>query len=253
MSNLSVVIIAKDEERTIGQVLAAVQDLQPEIILVDSGSTDATPKIAADHGAKVIHQDWLGYSDQKNFALDQASNEWVLSLDADEIITPKLVSEIKQVLENPLCDGYRIKRLMFIAEHPIKYGGFYPDAQLRLFRRGKGRFNGRLVHESIKLEGKVCDLQNHLLHYAYKDVEQFEQAMEKYAQLSAQESLRSGFNPSKTSLLNLFLHPLWTFFYRYLFRLGFMDGILGLRMAIIYAGYVQKKIAYLKDAVKQNG
>jgi glycosyltransferase involved in cell wall biosynthesis len=246
------VIIAQDEERTIGKVLSAIKDLVSEIVLVDSGSSDRTPEIAREFSAKVIHQDWLGYSAQKNFALEQASCDWILSLDADEILSPELAAEIGAALDSSTADsfdGFKIARLMFVGERAIAHGGFYPDAQLRLFRRGMGRFNDRLVHESIALDGRVGTLKNHLFHYSYTDVDHFKTAHEKYARLAAQEALRSGFKPVKTGLLNLYLHPLWTFFYRYFVRGGFLDGAIGLEMNLAYSEYVRKKILYLREAV----
>jgi len=256
MPGLSAVIIAQDEERTIGRVLAAIKDLVDEIVFVDSGSSDRTIDIAREYSARLIHQDWLGYAAQKNFALDQASTEWVLSLDADEIITPELAAEIKVVLSgisssSPLqdYDGFKISRLMFVGDSALAHGGFYPDAQLRLFRRGRGRFNSRLVHESVQVEGKVGKLKHHLLHLSYRDVEHFRSAHDKYARLAAQESLRCGFKPAKLSMLNLWFHPLWTFYYRYFVRAGFLDGSLGLQMNLAYCNYVRKKILYLREAV----
>lgn len=253
MQNLSVVIIAQDEERTIGEVLSAAKQVAQEIILVDSGSTDRTKEIAASMGVQAIHQDWLGFAAQKNYALDRASNEWVLSLDADEILTPELIEEISTLMngdaQSQNTDGFRVARLLVIGTRPIRHGGFYPDAQLRLFKRSKGRFNDRLVHESVKLDGTIRDLQNHLLHRAYVDVDQFKSALDKYARLSAQEALRSGYSKAKLSLFNLYLHPVWTFFYRYFIRCGFLDGAFGLQLNLIYADYVRKKISYLKERV----
>lgn len=250
------VIIAQDEERTIGDVLEAIKDLAAEIVLVDSGSTDRTPEIALAHGARLIHQEWLGYAAQKNFALAQACCEWVLSLDADEIVTDELKAEIRQVLEGSNRtgpDGYRIPRLLFIGEQPLWHGGFYPDAQLRLFRRGAGRFNDRLVHESVKLAcGRTADLKNHLLHRAYTDIAEFRLALDKYAGLAAAESLRSGFGAFRCSVLNLLFYPSWTFFYRFAIRAGFLDGIIGLKANLAYANYVRKKLLYLRNAVSDS-
>lgn len=254
MPSLSAVIIAQDEERTIGRVLAAVKDIVSEIVLVDSGSSDRTREIATACGARVIHQDWLGYSAQKNYALDQATGDWILSLDADEIVTPELAAEISSLFssgEFNNWDGLEIARLMFVGEQAIAHGGFYPDAQLRLFRRGLGRFNDRLVHESISLQGRVRQLKNHMLHLSYRDVEHFKTAHEKYARLAAQESLRSGFKPAKASLLNLYLHPVWTFIYRFVGRQGFLDGLLGLQMNLAYSDYVRKKICYLRELLRE--
>ncbi len=252
MPTLSAVLIAQDEERTIGKVLASVRDMVDEIILVDSGSTDATMEIARQFDAKVISQQWLGYAAQKNFAISQASSEWILSLDADEIITPALAAEIKSVLarEASSVDGFRIARLMHVGEVAIAHGGFYPDRQLRLFKRGKGQFNDRLVHESIVLDGVKEDLKEHLLHMSYRDVEHFRMAHEKYARLAAKEAMKKGFRSSKTSSINLYLHPLWTFFYRYFIRRGFLDGSLGLEMNLAYSDYVRKKILYLREEVQ---
>lgn len=250
MESLSVVLIAQDEERTIGSVLAAIADIASEIILVDSGSSDRTKDIATEYGANVIHQDWLGYSAQKNFALEQAKSKWILSLDADEVITPELKKEIRDILEGTEAnnwDGFKVPRLMFVGNQSVLHGGFYPDAQLRLFRNGMGRFNDRLVHESVTLEGRVSNLRNHLLHYSYRDLDHFRQSLEKYARLAARESMRSGYEPAKTSTLNLLLHPLWTFFWRYFGRAGFLDGKLGLEMNLIYSDYVRKKISYLRE------
>lgn len=247
MPSLSVVIVAQDESRTIARVLQAIKDLATEMLLVDSGSTDATPQIATENGAHVVHQDWLGYAAQKNFAIDMAVGDWILSLDADEIVSPELFIEIGNLLKSPDLeskDGYRIPRVLYIGDTPVRHGGFYPDAQLRLFKRGKGRFNDRLVHEAIKVNGPVGMLNHDLLHYAYADVDGFTAAMEKYAQLSAAEYKRSGKAGWKGHPLNEMVHPAWTFFYRYVVRGGFLDGELGWRLNSIYSDYVRNKIRY---------
>jgi glycosyltransferase involved in cell wall biosynthesis len=250
---LSVVIVAQDEERTIGRVIEAVKPIADEIVLVDSGSTDKTIEIATALGARCQHQDWLGYAAQKNFAIDLAKNDWILSLDADEILTPELVAEIKQILVSADAkeyDGYKLPRVLYIGDTPIKHGGFYPDAQLRLIQRGKGRFNDRMVHEAIKVAGPVKMLNNCMLHYAYKDVDGFSAAMEKYAQLSAKEFAKRKKFGWKTHPLNEILHPMWTFLYRYFARGGLLDGALGLQLANIYSDYVRKKIRYLREIQK---
>ncbi len=251
MPSVSVVVIAKNEERTIGAVLQAVRPLASELIVVDSGSTDRTVEIAERMGARVVHQDWLGYAAQKNYALSLASGEWLLSLDADEVATPDLVSEMEATIGGPRAcefDGFRIPRLLFIGESAIKHGGFYPDAQLRLFRRGKGQFNERVVHEAVFVHGKVGRLLHTLEHHSYRSVEEFAQAMEKYARLSAEHYLKAGFRSWKTSAVNEAVHPAWTFIYRYFLRGGFLDGKLGLTLNVIYSDYVRRKIIYLREA-----
>ncbi|MBX3135702.1 glycosyltransferase family 2 protein [Candidatus Obscuribacterales bacterium] len=252
---LSVVIVAQDEERTIGRVIEAVKPIADEVVLVDSGSSDKTIEIATSLGARVLHQDWLGYAGQKNFAIDLAKNDWILSLDADEILTPELVAEISEVLNDPNAteyDGYKLPRVLYIGDTPIKHGGFYPDAQLRLIQRGKGRFNDRMVHEAIKVDGPVKMLKNCMLHYAYKDVAGFSAAMEKYAQLSAKEFAKRKKFGWKTHPVNEILHPAWTFLYRYFARGGLLDGALGLKLANIYSDYVRKKIRYLRELEKSD-
>jgi glycosyltransferase involved in cell wall biosynthesis len=250
---VSLVIVAKNEERTIGSVIDAARPLVDEILVVDSGSTDSTIALCEERGARVIHQDWLGYARQKNFALELATKDWILSLDADEILTPALVQEITQLKQSPLFekfDGYKLPRVLYIGDTPVKHGGFYPDAQLRLFKRGKGHWGERLVHEAIKMEGPVTVLKNHMDHYSYKTVDDFANAMDKYARLSAQEFYNRGDAKVRSSLVKELFSPTWSFIYRYVGRAGFMDGALGLKLATIYADYVRNKVRYLRELVK---
>jgi len=247
---LSVTIVAQNEERTIAQVLQSVVDLADEIVFLDSGSTDRTPDIAKTFGVRFVHQSWLGYSEQKNKALDLASGEWILSLDADEVLTPALQAEIRTLLQHGIPDdiaGFKIPRVLFIGDSPVRGGGFYPDAQLRLIRRGKGRFAPRIVHESIKVDGRVAQLKNDMLHYAYKDVQQFAATMDHYARLSAQHYFEHENTAWRASSLNELLSPPWTFFYRQTVRGGIFHGALCRRLNVIYAGYVRKKIRYLRE------
>ncbi len=250
---LSVVIIALNEERHIGDVLAAATPLADEIILVDSGSTDRTIEIAKSFNAKVIHQDWLGYGKQKNFAIAQATSDWILSLDGDEIMTPELVAEIGVVLESSRInefDGFKIPRMLHVGGVPIQHGGFYPDRHLRLFRRGKGKFNDRLVHESVVVDGPVSDLNHALKNMAYENLHEFVQSMENFARLSAKQRLLNGAGWWHTSTINELIHPGWTFLYRYFARLGFLDGSLGLQLQLAYSDYVRNKIKYLREIKK---
>lgn len=254
--SLSVVIVAQDEERTIGRVIEAVKPIADEIVLVDSGSSDKTIEIATELGAVCHHQDWLGYARQKNHAIGLAKSDWILSLDADEILTPDLVAEIEELMGNGRTeefDGYLIPRVLYIGDQPIKHGGFYPDAQLRLIRKGKGQFNDRMVHEAIKVAGPVKMLRNSMLHYAYRNVSEFSQAMEKYARLSAKEFASREKFGWRCHPLNELMHPVWTFLYRYLVRGGILDGALGLQLANIYSDYVRKKIRYLRELKETSG
>lgn len=250
MPTLSVVIIACNEERGVGQVLSACKPIADEIIFVDSGSTDRTIEIAKNYGVKLYHQDWLGFGPQKNYAIGLATCDWILSLDADEIMTPALVAEIAAVLNSDLVnkyEGFTIPRILFVGDTGITHGGFYPDAHLRLFKRGAGKFKNRLVHESLTVDGRIAHLKNPLRNMAYDNVEQFSQTMEKYAHLSARQAMADGFNAAKAHWLNELVHPWWTFFYRYVLRAGFLDGQLGLQLQLIYSDYVRRKIRYLRN------
>jgi len=251
---LSVTIVARDEERTIARVLAAVQDLADEVVFLDSGSRDRTPEIAKSFGVRFYHQDWLGYAEQKNKAIDLATGAWILSLDADEVLTPQLVSEIRNLLRHPVPDpvaGFRIPRVLYIGDHAVRGGGFYPDAQLRLIRKGRGRFQPRIVHESIKVDGAVRHLRHHMLHYAYTDVAQFAETMDRYARLSAQHFFETGHSWWQASRLAEILKPAWTFFYRQVVRGGILLGPLCWKLNLIYAGYVRKKVTRLRELASE--
>ncbi len=241
---LSIAIITLNEERIIEKTISAIKDLADEIIVVDSGSTDRTPEILKKHDVKVFHQDWLGYSDQKNLAISKCSCDWILSLDADEIITRALKDEIISKLINPGDNvGFKIARSFYIGDKLIRRGGYYPDYQLRLFKRSTGAgFEKRSVHESIKLEGNIGYLNNPLDHFAYTDIDHYKSALEKYAELASKEIKEKTFYLPQ-------LRSIWSFIYRYIFRLGFLDGEIGFKLALIYRRYVYQKY-YLAGLAK---
>ena len=227
MSNLlSIVIIAKNEEKFIGDAIksAAFAD---EILILDSGSTDDTCKIAKQLGARVENQDWLGFGPQKNRAVDLAANDWVFVLDSDERISSKLQSEIIATLNNPSCDGYLVARLNNFFGKDIRTCGLYPDYSIRLFNRAKGRFNNVPVHESVQIEGKVAKLKNHMIHLAYNNVDEFISKQRYYSALSNK----------KKNILKAVASPCWTFFKLYFIKLGFLDGRHGYIISKIYAKY----------------
>jgi glycosyltransferase involved in cell wall biosynthesis len=249
---LSVAIVARDEERTIAKVLAAARELADEIVFLDSGSRDHTPEIAQSFGVRFYRQDWLGYAEQKNRAIDLATGEWILSLDADEVLTPALVQEIRELMQRGIPEdiaGFRIPRVLYIGDAPVRGGGFYPDAQLRLIRKGRGRFQPRAVHESIKVDGRVRQLTHDMLHYAYANVSQFAETMDHYAKLSAQHYFETGYSWWQASRVAETLKPVWTFFYRQTVRGGIFLGPLCWKLNVIYAGYVRKKVSYLRELI----
>jgi glycosyltransferase involved in cell wall biosynthesis len=227
MSNpLSVVIITKNEERFIKDAIKSAQ-FADEILVLDSGSTDDTCRIAKELGARIKNQDWLGFGPQKNKAVELAKNDWVFVLDSDERISPKLQDEILLTLINPQSDGYHAARLNNFFGKNIKTCGLYPDYSIRLFNRTKGRFNNVAVHESVQINGKVAKLKNHMIHLAYESVDEFIVKQKRYAALSHK----------KKNLLKALFSPCWTFFRLYFLKLGFLDGWHGFIIAKIYAQY----------------
>lgn len=241
--SLSIAIITLNEERIIERTIDAIKNVKTchgtsfadEIIVVDSGSTDKTLEILKKYNVKVFHQDWLGYSDQKNLALSKCSGEWILSIDADEVINEDLKNEIIETIKNPNnFNGFKIARNFYIGDRLIKNGGYYPDYQLRLFKREtNARFEKRAVHESIKLNGAIGYLKNPLDHFAYTDINHYKKSLERYAELASKEIKKKNLSPE--------LRSTWAFIYRYLFRLGFLDGKLGFELAKAYNEYVYKK------------
>ena len=239
--SLSVVIITFNEEANLERTLSSVA-WADEIIIVDSGSTDHTPEIAESFHAQFFVEPWKGFAAQKNSALDKATGDWILSLDADEEVEPALADEIKSVLAaNPSVAGFWIPRKNFFLGRWIKHGGFYPDPKLRLFRRGRGKFEDRLVHEDIHLEDSSARLHYHLLHHAYPTLENYIDHVNRYSSLGAEMANRKrsrGF-----SVMDIVIRPKLTFLYNYVLRGGFLDGREGLLLHLYHAGYVSWKYA----------
>jgi glycosyltransferase involved in cell wall biosynthesis len=264
---LSVVIITYNEEanlpRTLESVMPLVRDGKGEIIVVDSGSTDRTVEMAKSFGAKVFVEEWKGYAAQKNSAIDKASGEWILSLDADEELAPELVDELcggkaatgsewcltlqhSRDLAQELRDGtpaaFWIQRKNCFLGRWLKHGGFWPDPKLRLFRKGAARFENRLVHEDAKLLAGTMGRLNHpLLHHSYPTLSDYIDHMNRYSSLGAEMVVAKG--PVRFSVINIILRPLATFIYSYFFRLGFLDGREGLLLHLYHAVYVSWKYA----------
>ncbi len=228
---ISAVIIAFNEESDIAEAIESVS-WADEVLVVDSESTDRTREIAESLGARVLIQPWLGFSAQKQFAADSASFDWILSLDADERVSPALRDEIVRLkTDGHTADGYTIPRLSIYLGREIRHGGWYPDRQMRLFDRRKGRWNSRIIHESFVLgeDARIGTLKNHLLHFSVKSVEHHARMVaERYAPLSAKQSFEEG---KRTSLFNALLAGWAAFLRAYIFRLGFLDGRQGYMIA----------------------
>jgi len=243
---LSVVLITQNEERnlprTLESVMSLVRDGKGEIIVVDSGSTDRTIEIAQSHGAKVFAEPWKGFAAQKNSAMDKASMDWVLQLDADEALEPELVAEMEGALNaSPAMSGYWIPRKNFFLGRWIKHGGFYPDPKLRLVRRGAGRFKEYGAHPTMKVNGPAARLSHALLHNAYPTLHGYIDHMNSYSSMGAEVSAAKGYRGF--SFTDIAIRPTLTFFYNYFIRLGFLDGREGLLLHLYHSVYVSWKYA----------
>lgn len=242
-AKLSVTIITLNEEANIRRTLESVR-WADEIIVLDSGSTDRTVSICRQFTAMVFHQDWLGFGKQKNAAIDRATGEWVLSIDADEPVEKELADEIKRIISSSdSLDGYRIPRKTFFLGKWVRYGGWYPDLNLRLFRKGKGRFEERAVHEAVMVDGTIGTTRHALLHYAYPDLASYLASINKYSSLAVDVMAKNGIPARKTSWINIVFRPVFTFLFKYFFRLGFLDGKHGLMLNLFHSYYVFAKYA----------
>lgn len=237
---ISVTIIARDEEANIGRALASV-DFCAEVLVVDSGSTDRTVEIARSLGATVIHHEWSGYAAQKNFAAAKASHDWILSIDADEAVGPELSASIRGLAtKEPDFAGFDFPRLARYCGKWIRHSGWYPDRKVRLYRRDRARWAGDFVHESVVVSGPIGHLDGNLLHYTCDTLQEHCANVERYTDLAAREIVANGQQPTAWKLL---LGPPFAFAKSLFFQLGFMDGAAGLTIAWMAAKYV-----YLKHA-----
>lgn len=247
MNKLSVILITKNEILNIRDCLESVA-WADEIIVVDSGSRDGTPEVCRELGAKVYEHDWPGFGVQKNRALAYASHEWVLSIDADERVTPELRAEIENILQTAQADGYDIPRLSSFCGRFMHHSGWRPDYVLRLFKRDQARFSDALVHESVQLQGRRGRLKSHLLHYSYRDFEDVIAKLNSYSSAAANMQQQRG---KRGGLGTALLHGFWAFFRTYVLRRGFLDGREGVMLAIMNAE--NSYYRYIKLWLKQKG
>ena len=226
---LSVIIITKNEEKNIRICLDSIAWID-EIIVLDSGSTDATVTICKQYTAKVYETDWIGFGPQKSRALKYASGDWILSLDADEWITPELKAEILMIIQNPgRYVAFEIPRLSSYCGQYMHHSGWWPDHVTRLCRRDMARFSEQIVHERMIVDGNVGRLSNHIMHVSYKDLEHVLTKLNRYSTDGADLLLAKG---KKSSLLKAILHGLWSFIHTYILRVGFLDGRMGFILAV---------------------
>lgn len=240
--SLSVILITKNEEANLKDCLESVS-FADEIIVVDSQSSDKTQEIAQSYGAKLeITSDWPGFGPQKNRALNLATHDWVLSIDADERVTPELKKEILATMASAnAADCYAIPRSSWYCGRFMKHSGWYPDYVDRLFKRGSAKFSDHLVHERLLPTGSSGKLKNHFLHYSYRDFCQVLKKVDVYSSAAAQQAFKQG---KKGGLGEALIHGFWAFFRTYVLRRGFLDGKHGLALAISNAATSYYK--YLK-------
>jgi glycosyltransferase involved in cell wall biosynthesis len=247
---VSVTIITRNEAADIAAALDSVA-WADERIVVDSCSTDDTVAIAGRHGARVVSREWPGYIEQKNYAASLATHDWILSLDADERVTPELAAEIMSTLvQEPNARGYDIPRVTFHLGHWIRTTDWYPDHQLRLYDRRAAEWTGTYVHEGVTVNGRIGRLRGELQHYAYRDIAEHEETIEHYATLAARQMFERG---RRATALGLALQPAFAFFRNFILKRGFLDGRVGLTISRMNAHYVYLKFSKLRNLEHEPG
>jgi len=249
---ISFCIITLNEADNLPRCLKSITGLADEIVVLDSGSTDATEAIAKQFGARWEVQEWQGYVAQKNRLISLARNEWVFSLDADEELSPELREEILAIQAGTPVDGicgYSMPRCVFYEGRWIRHGNWYPDRLTRLFRRENARFTGGKVHEKLEIPGKVQRLNGDLHHYSFRDEDDHWKRCLKYAGLWAESRNEEGKKPGP---LAPYLHSVGRWIRGYFIKAGFLDGLMGLKIANICAREVYLKYSLLRELNRKN-
>lgn len=240
MIKISATIVTLNEESNLPRAIESLR-CADEIVVVDSGSTDRTCEIAADLGARVIREPWRGYAAQKNFAAASGSHDWILSLDADEALDEVLEAEILAVKQTGAeCVAFSSNRLTQYLGRWILHSGWYPDKKIRLYHRQSAQWFGEYVHESVRAQGPVGELQGNILHFTCHSIADHFKTLDRYTTLAARE-IRAKQCP--VPLRKLWVDPAWTFFRTYLLQRGFLDGPQGLTISWMAALYVYLKYA----------
>ncbi len=232
---VSVYVLTFNNIRTIERCLNSLLWAE-ELVIVDSGSSDGTYEICKRYTEKIYRREFKNHADQYQFAANLTNSDWIMFVDADEEVSPELVEEIREELKNVTNDlgGFFIYRKTYYLGRWIRYGGWYPDGEIRLYRRDKGRWEGGL-HAKVVVDGKVKKLKNQYLHYTYQDISDQIKTIDRYSKIAAEDLAKSG---KSFSLLKLLLHPPARFIKEYLLKYGFMDGLPGLIIAISTMYYV---------------
>jgi len=236
--------ITLNEERNIARAIESLR-CADEILIVDSGSTDRTMELAEKLGARVVEAGWRGYAGQKNWAAEQAANDWILSLDADEALSEALEAEIWNLKKTgPRFDAYTMPRLARYLGRWVLHSGWYPDRKIRLYDRGKARWVGDFVHESVMSEGRVGHLEANILHFTCESLAENVKTMDRYTTLAAQELAA---RRVQVPLWRVMAAPVWTFVKTYVVERGFLDGFEGLVISYMAAFYTFLKYAKARN------
>ncbi len=247
---LSVGIITFNEEKILGQTLESVKSIADEIVVVDSFSTDKTVEIAGGYDAKVFNEEWKGFGPQKNSVINKCTGEWILLIDADEVLSEELVDAIREILAGKNeHDVYEINRCSVCFGKEIKHGGWSGQYATRLFKNGAVIVSDSLVHEEFITENKKGKLKEKIFHHTYITLEDYFKRFNRYTTLGALEYHRRG---KKASWANIVFNPIYKFFRMYFLRLGFLDGIEGLLLAVVSANYSMVKYFKLREIWKNN-
>lgn len=251
MIKLSGVIITFNEERNIEKCLKSLLPVVDEIIVVDSYSTDNTKAICIKYNVKFIEQKFLGYVKQKNFALSQATHDYIVSLDGDEALSKTLQKSILDLKSNWVFNGYYCNRFNNFCGQWIKYSDWYPNKKLRVFNRQKAEWTGHKIHETIKLKdsnNKTGHLKGDILHYTYQTYSEFNLKTEEFSTISAKAYYDLN---KKATIWKIILNPIWAFFKAYFLRLGFLDGLNGFIICIQTANITFLKYTKLRELYRQ--
>ncbi|MDQ6764250.1 MAG: glycosyltransferase family 2 protein [Bacteroidota bacterium] len=246
--NLSVGIITLNEEKNLDRTLQSVKAIADEIIIIDSGSTDKTFEIAQKHNAKFIFHKWEGFGKQKNFAIEQCSGEWILLIDADEVLSEELINRIKFIKENEIEKKvFKINRCSICFGKLLKHGGWSNQYAIRLWKKGAVMVNDNLVHEEFLTKEEIHKIPEKIYHYTYNTLDDYFVRFNKYTTLGAQEYFKRG---KKASTLKIVFNPIYKFIKMYIIRLGCLDGIEGFTLACASAMYSMVKYFKLREMYK---
>lgn len=246
MIKLTVAIITFNEEKNIARCLESVKSIADEIFVVDSYSTDATQKICESYGVRFLCNPFKGHIEQKNFALEHSTHDYVLSLDADEALSIKLLEEIKKIKSNITADGYRFNRLTNYNGFWVKHCGWYPDTKLRLVKKEKAQWVGDNPHDILKMKNNepTLFLEGDLLHYSYESIAAHINQTDKFTTIAAHAAFKKG---KRSNVFKIFSRPLLKFLRDYFFKRGFLDGRYGFIICSINALSAMLKYSKLYD------